>query len=39
MLKSWGVIKENMREETQYKKVDDYWIRLSSELSKIVRKD
>ena len=39
MLKSWGVIKETMREETQYKKVDEYWIRLSSELSEIVRKD
>lgn len=39
MLKSWGVIKESMREETQHKKVDKYWIRLSSELSKIVRKD
>lgn len=39
MLKSWGVIKENMREETQYKKVDEYWQRLGYELSKIVRKD
>ena len=39
MLKSWGVIKESMREATQYNKLDEYWIRLSSELSKIVRKD
>lgn len=39
MLKSWGVIKESMQEETQYKKVDEYWQRLGYELSKIVHKD
>lgn len=39
MLKSWGVITETMREATQYKKVDDYWKRLSFELLVLVRKD
>ena len=39
MLKSWGIIKDSMREETQYKKVDEYWERLGYELSKIVKKD
>ena len=39
MLKSWGVIRESMQEETQYKKVDEYWQRSGYELSKIVRKD
>lgn len=39
MLKSWGVIKESIRTETQENKVDEYWQRLGYELSKIVRKD
>lgn len=38
MLQSWGVIKESMRGDTQYRKVNEYWQRLGYELSKIVRK-
>lgn len=38
ILKSWGVIKETMKEETQHKKIDEYWNRMAYELSKIVSK-
>lgn len=38
ILKEWGVIKESMREETQYKKIVEYWQRMAWELTKIVQK-
>lgn len=39
ILKTWGVVKPTMRQETQEKKVDEYWNRMAYELSKIVKKD
>lgn len=38
MLENWGIIKPTMKEETRYKKLDEYWNRMAYELSKIVGK-